>query len=111
YIGELYVGNIGLPPEFESNLPMQMLTSDLIASILPKRPLESHKGTFGKVMLWCGSPLYRGSAYLAGTAAARIGAGLVTLAVTERMLPIYASAFHEATFVILPEEQEGSFAH
>ena len=110
YIGELYVGSIGLPPALESNLPMEMLTGKLIDSILPKRPLESNKGTFGKVMLLCGSPPYPGSAYLAGTAAARIGAGLVTLAVTERMLPIYASAFHEATFVILPEEQEGSFA-
>jgi len=32
----------------------------------------------------------------------------VTLAVTEQMLPIYANAFHEATFVLLPEEQAGS---
>jgi hydroxyethylthiazole kinase-like uncharacterized protein yjeF len=110
YIGELYVGDIGLPPELESNLPREMLTADLIDAILPKRPLESNKGTFGKVMLLCGSLPYPGSAYLAGTAAARIGAGLVTLAVTERILPIYASAFHEATFVILPEAQEGSFA-
>ncbi len=110
YIGELFVGSIGLPPQLEQHLPMEMLTTDLVDSILPPRPLESNKGTFGKVMLLCGSPPYPGSAYLAGTAAARIGAGLVTLAVTERMLPIYASAFHEATFVLLPEEDEGSFA-
>jgi NAD(P)H-hydrate epimerase len=32
----------------------------------------------------------------------------VTLAVTEQMLPIYASSFHEATFVLLPEENVGS---
>jgi ADP-dependent NAD(P)H-hydrate dehydratase / NAD(P)H-hydrate epimerase len=60
-------------------------------------------------MLFCGSPSYPGSAYLAGSAAGRSGAGLVTLAVTERMLPIYAGAFHEATFVLLPEEAAGSF--
>lgn len=110
YTGTLHIGSIGLPPALESGLPMEMLTGELIDAILPKRPLQSNKGTFGKVMLLCGSPPYPGSAYLAGTAAARIGAGLVTLAVTERMLPIYASAFHEATFVILPEEEEGSFA-
>jgi NAD(P)H-hydrate epimerase len=59
-------------------------------------------------MLLCGSPPYPGSAFLAGSAAGRIGAGLVTLAVTEQMLPIYASAFHEATFVLLPKEDAGS---
>lgn len=105
YIGELYIGDIGLPPQLESGLKTEMLTNPLVDSILPKRPLDSNKGTFGKVMLLCGSPPYPGSAYLAGKAASRIGAGLVTLAVTEQMLPIYASAFHEATFALLPEEQ------
>src|SRR5437588_1091152 len=86
-----------------------MLTDSSVNTLLPKRPLNSNKGTFGKVMLFCGSPPYPGSAYLAGSAAGRIGAGLVTLAVTEQMLSIYASAFHEATFVLLPGEEAGSF--
>lgn len=109
YLGQLYVGDIGLPPEMERDLRTEMLTGELVSSLVPKRPLESNKGTFGKVMLFCGSPPYPGSAYLAGNAAARIGAGLITLAVTEKMLPIYASAFHEATFVLLPEEDAGSY--
>jgi hydroxyethylthiazole kinase-like uncharacterized protein yjeF len=108
YIGELFVGDIGLPPEMEQNLKTDMLTGPLVETLLPQRPLESNKGTYGKVMLFCGSPPYPGSAYLAGSAAGRIGAGLVTLAVTEQMLPIYASSFHEATFALLPEEQAGS---
>jgi NAD(P)H-hydrate epimerase len=108
YIGKLFVGDIGLPPALEEHLKTEMLTGVLVETLLPKRPLESNKGTFGKVMLLCGSPPYPGSAYLAGSAAGRIGAGLVTLAVTEQMLPIYASAFHEATFALLPEEQAGS---
>ena len=109
YIGELHVGSIGLPPEMESHLKTEMLTGQLVNSVLPKRPLNSNKGTFGKVMLFCGSPPYPGSAFLAGNAAGRIGAGLVTLAVSEQMLPIYASTFHETTFVLLPEEEAGSF--
>jgi len=109
YIGELHVGSIGLPPEIESHLKTEMLTGQLVNSVLPKRPLNSNKGTFGKVMLFCGSPPYPGSAFLAGNAAGRIGAGLVTLAVSEQMLPIYASTFHETTFVLLPEEEAGSF--
>src|SRR5579885_958291 len=109
YVGELSVGDIGLPPELESNLRTEMLTADLVHALLPPRPLESNKGTFGKVMLFCGSLPYPGSAYLAGSAVLRVGAGLVTLAVTERMLPIYASALHEATYVLLPEEDMESF--
>ncbi len=109
YIGQLYVGDIGLPPEMEQAIQAEMLTGELVNSLLPKRPLESNKGTFGKVMLFCGSPPYPGSAYLAGNSAARVGAGLITLAVTEKMLPIYASQFHEATFVLLPEEDAGSY--
>ena len=109
YIGELYIGDIGLPPVLEQELRTEMLTDRLVKRLLPDRPLDSNKGTFGKVMLFCGSPPYPGSAYLAGSAALRIGAGLVTLAVTEQMLPIYASALHEATFVLLPGEQAESY--
>ncbi len=109
YIGELSVGDIGLPPELEQHVQTEMITGQQVHSLLPQRPLNSNKGTFGKVMLFCGSQPYPGSAYLAGIAAARVGGGLITLAVTEKMLPIYASAFHEATFVILPEEETESF--
>src|SRR6266581_5011291 len=109
YIGELYVGDIGLPAELEQHLQKEMLTAKMAQHILPPRPLDSNKGTFGKVMLFCGSPPYPGSAFLAGSAAGRIGAGLVTLAVKERMHPIYGSAMHEVTFVLLPDEQVESF--
>jgi len=108
YLGEMYVADIGLPAELRLHLQTEMLTAAMVKGLLPPRPLQSNKGTFGKVMLLCGSLPYPGSAFLAGSAAGRIGAGLVTPAVTERMLPIYASAFHEATFALLPEEDAGS---
>ncbi|MDQ6643771.1 MAG: NAD(P)H-hydrate epimerase, partial [Chloroflexota bacterium] len=85
YIGELFVGDIGLPAGMEQDIQLEMLTGELVQSLLPERPLNSNKGTFGKVMLFCGSPPYPGSAFLAGNSAGRIGAGLVTLAVTESM--------------------------
>src|SRR5260370_570290 len=109
YMGELYVGDIGLPPELEQHLQTEMLTAKETHSLLPARPLDSNKGTFGRVMLFCGSPAYPGSAFLASNAAGRAGAGLVTLAVTERMHPIYASAMHEVTFALLPDEEVESF--
>ncbi len=108
YLGELFVGDIGLPEEMEIPLRQEMLTARLVRSRMPDRPLQSNKGTFGKVMLLCGSLPYPGSAFLAGSAALRTGAGLLTMAVTEQLLPIYASALHESTFVILPPESDGS---
>ena len=109
FIGTLYVGDIGLPAELEAHLHSEMLTGALVKNLLPERPLDSNKGTFGKVMLLCGSPPYPGSAFLAGSGAGRVGAGLITLAVTKEMHAIYASALHEATFVLLPDEDAESF--
>jgi hydroxyethylthiazole kinase-like uncharacterized protein yjeF len=109
YIGQLHIGDIGLPPELETGIQTEMLSGREIHTLLPDRPLNSNKGTFGKTMLLCGSLPYPGSAYLAGKAAARVGAGLLTLAVTDAMLPIYASSFHESTFAILPPEDAPSF--
>ena len=105
----MYLGDIGLPAELEAHLRSEMLTGALVKNMLPERPLDSNKGTFGKVMLLCGSPPYPGSAFLAGSGAGRVGAGLITLAVTKEMHAIYASAFHEATFVLLPDEDAESF--
>lgn len=50
-----------------------------------RRP-ESNKGSYGRVMLVCGSLPYRGAAALCAEGAARAGAGLVTLASVEPVL-------------------------
>jgi hydroxyethylthiazole kinase-like uncharacterized protein yjeF len=103
-VGDLLVGDIGLPVGMDEAIQLEMLTDVLVREELPPRPLESNKGTFGKVMALAGSPPYPGSAYLAGTAAGRVGAGLVTLAVGPEMLPIYSVKLSEATFALLPAE-------
>src|SRR5260370_15296911 len=92
YIGKLNVADIGLPAELEQHLQTEMLTGSLVNAILPKRPLDSNKGTFGKVMLFCGSPPYPGSAYIAGSVPGRIGAGLVTLARPRPHPPIHSTS-------------------
>ncbi len=104
-VGELMIGSIGLPAGMDAAVPLEMLTDALVRAELPPRPLDSHKGTFGKAMILGGSPPYPGSAYLAATAAGRVGAGLVTLAVGPEMLPIYGVKLSEATFALLPAEQ------
>lgn len=59
------------------------ITRDLVQKLLPKRPADSNKGTFGSVLAVAGSMAYRGAAALCTEGALRSGAGLVYLASVE----------------------------
>jgi len=102
FVGELEVGTIGLPDEMTIPPGPELMNAFLLRPELPARPLEGNKGTFGKLMVLAGSPSYIGAAYLASAAAARIGAGLVTLATTRELAPAYAASLHEITYHLLP---------
>jgi NAD(P)H-hydrate epimerase len=102
YVGQLAVGSIGLPPQMPVTTDMELLDAATTRPLLPARPLESNKGTFGKVLVLAGSPPFPGSAALTAAAAARVGAGLVTLAVSPDLHPIYAVKLSETTFHLLP---------
>ena len=60
-----------------------------LRGIFVRRARESHKGTYGKAVLCCGSSSYPGAALLAAGGAVRAGAGLVyLLAPQEVLLPV-----------------------
>ena len=75
-----------------------------IRSVLPSRPLDAHKGTFGTALVVAGSTNYTGAALLAGQAAYRCGAGLVTMAVPGPLHQALAGHFPEATWILLPHD-------
>ncbi|MBI5304859.1 MAG: NAD(P)H-hydrate dehydratase [Chloroflexi bacterium] len=103
-VGELVVADIGIRDEWaDANAP-NVATARDIAALLPRRARDSHKGTFGKALLCVGSANYVGAAFLAGSAATRAGTGLVTLALARTIYPMLASALHETTFVVLPDD-------
>jgi NAD(P)H-hydrate epimerase len=101
-VGELEVGSIGLPDEMTVPPGIEALDAPLIRPLLPARPLESNKGTYGKAMILAGSPPYVGAAFLAASAAGRIGAGLITIATTPDLSHVYAASLVEATYCLLP---------
>lgn len=74
---------------------------------LPPRPPDSHKGAFGRVLLIAGSRGMSGAAILCGSAALRGGAGLVTLAVPEGILPIVAGYNPCYMTAPLPQSEPG----
>lgn len=75
-----------------------------IASKLPKRSKDAHKGTFGKVLVVAGSESYPGAAYLCCASCYRVGAGLVTLATIPIVQNIVCKKLPEVTFIVLSEE-------
>lgn len=103
-VGELVVADIGTPPELSADVKAEVATPELVRRLLPERPLNAHKGTFGRVLVVAGSVNYTGAAYLAGAAATRVGAGLVTMAVVEPLHPVIASRLIEATYLLLPHD-------
>ena len=106
YVGELQVVEIGLPDDLTSYAAVQteVAEEDLIAGLLPERPLDSHKGTYGTALIVAGSASYTGAAVLAGEAAYRSGAGLVTLAIPASLQSALAGQLPEATWAPLPHE-------
>lgn len=77
--GEVHVVDIGIPGPYAESLPI-WYGIDQARGELPTRPKAGHKGTYGHVLVLAGSPRTPGAAVLAGTAALRAGAGLVTVA-------------------------------
>lgn len=76
------------------NLP-RLIDLELVRSLRPIRPADGHKGTFGRALLIGGNEGMAGSIALAGQAAARSGAGLITLAVGKSAFLPVLSAFPE----------------
>lgn len=109
--GEIWVGEIGTPPRLmESSLTgAEALTrraASLIASSL-LRPLDTHKGDAGRVLVLGGSFGMSGAPAMSAHAALRAGAGLVTAALPDRILPIFAASQNEAMSKPLLSDAQG----
>ncbi|MHB1159288.1 MAG: NAD(P)H-hydrate dehydratase [Chloroflexota bacterium] len=110
YVGKLLPVGIGLPPESYRGIPLELLTADAVAGLIPRRPLGGHKGSFGRVLVVSGSRNFVGASYLVGGAAARSGCGLVTLAVPEWQRGTLATLLPEATYLPLIDIEEAGAA-
>lgn len=103
--GRLEVVEIGLPPELEpAPLPVFLLEEQDARTRLPGRASDSHKGTYGHLLVVAGSDGRSGAAALAARAALRGGAGLVTLAARRGALEAALAHTPEAMGIALPGE-------
>lgn len=90
-------------------MEQRILDHNQVMQLLPTRSVDAHKGSFGKILLLCGSRGYTGAAALAAMGALRSGAGLVYLAVPESIYTIEAVKLTEP--VIYPVfDENGMYA-
>jgi len=89
---------------------MRWAGPDEFAGIPLIRAVDAHKSSYGHLLLVAGSVGKTGAAALAGQAALRSGAGLVTIATPESALPIIASVHPEYMTEPLPGTTGGTIA-
>ncbi len=97
YVGDLYVADITVPKILEKDIPFELLTFKKCAGLLRERAGDSHKGTYGHLLVLAGSPGKSGAAVLCASAALRAGSGLVTLGVPKSIF----SAVEEKTVEVM----------
>ena len=107
HVGSLVVADIGVPDALADDVTEEVVTAGWARAHLPQRPLDAHKGSFGRVLALAGSRSYVGAAYLACMGAARSGAGYVTLAVTPVVQALVSGRLTESTYLLLPDDGDG----
>ena len=111
--GPIAIASIGTPEHVigaHAHLREEILTSRDAQSILLPRSPDANKGDFGHVLIIGGSVGKSGSVAMAGMAALRAGAGLVTVAAPKSVQPLIAAYAPELMTEPLPETAEGTIS-
>jgi NAD(P)H-hydrate epimerase len=105
FVGDLAVADIGIDPRaLQTVAPTtELLTAEEVGWLVPRRQADTHKGTYGHLLVIAGARGKTGAAILACRAAMRAGAGLVTLAAPRSLNDIFAGSLVEVMTEPLPE--------
>lgn len=97
YAGELVVADIGIDSRAVAEVAPQveLLDFETIRWLVPRRQADTHKGTYGHLLVVAGARGKTGAAILSCRAAMRSGAGLVTLAAPRALNTIFAGSLVE----------------
>jgi len=97
YAGKVITTEIGITEHsFLGETPTMFYYDESVKDLVPPRPLNGNKGTFGKVLVIAGSVNMAGAAVLAAKAAYRTGAGMVKVITPPENRVIIQEALPEA---------------
>lgn len=109
HTGAIRVGDIGIPAALDDAPGFQVAEETDMPRFFPARTPVSHKGSYGRVLVFAGSRGMAGAAALCATAALRAGAGLVTILCPEAILEPLQQLCPCATCIPLPEDTNAAW--
>jgi hydroxyethylthiazole kinase-like uncharacterized protein yjeF len=117
YAGEVVAGDISLPAALTGGDSLDtdqgafyLIDLPLVAGFMPCRQCTDHKGSYGHVAVIGGTTGYTGAIALAGNAALRSGAGLVTAMAPASLYQVLAVKLTEVMTRPAPESPAGGFS-
>lgn len=110
HAGKVRVADIGIPPEVieKEDIEVELIDRDrAFREIIPRLP-DTHKGDYGHLLVVAGSMGKAGAAVMASKAALRAGAGLVSAAVPNSLVPVIHAQLMEAMCIAVSESIDGT---
>jgi hydroxyethylthiazole kinase-like uncharacterized protein yjeF len=110
HAGTIRVADIGIPPGAveKEKIRTGLLTRGALWGLLDTRQPDAHKGSFGHVLVVAGSPGKAGAAIMAARGALRAGAGLVSVATPNSLVPVIQQQVFEAICIPSAESIDGT---
>jgi ADP-dependent NAD(P)H-hydrate dehydratase / NAD(P)H-hydrate epimerase len=108
--GTVRVADIGIPSEVieKETINVRLLNKGSLLGILGRRAQDAHKGDFGHLLIVAGSPGKAGAAAISAKSALRTGAGLVSVATPNSLVPIIQQQVFESMCIPSAESIDGT---
>ncbi len=112
FAGRLHVNDIGFPGQLieSEKVRVNLVQKIDVKSMFPTRPKNSHKGTYGHVLIIAGSKGKTGAALMAAKSCLRAGAGLVTVGIPETLVNVFQARVTEEMILPLPDKGNGTIS-
>jgi hydroxyethylthiazole kinase-like uncharacterized protein yjeF len=106
FCGDLFVVDIGIPYHLINQGHPRIIEFDDVYRLMPFRPPDGNKGTFGQILIVAGARGYSGASAMAAMSALKVGAGLVRLAAPKGIMDALESKLLEVVKIPLPQTDD-----
>lgn len=103
FCGDIFTVDTGVPYNLIDEGYPRVIDFEDLYRLMPFRPPDGNKGTFGQILIIAGARGFSGAAAMAATSALKVGAGLVRLAAPEGIIDALESKLLEVVKVPLPQ--------